>query len=230
MCIPFKLKRRSWYPFIFFGLVLVLLAVVFGVVQQGVISKDKSFEAVISALGIAAGFTHFLYSQYFEQTRLFHDLAQEFNKRYDRLNGRLNCIRKAKCIPDEKTKEGEDARNCLFDYFNLCGEEYLYFHAGHIDPHVWVSWCVGMSDFAKAEHIKQLWEEELRRPSYYGFDLKKVIETAEKATQAHGESQPKTMGDRVETEAKENHPKAPSSNQRSVPSKKSSSRNKKHNS
>ena len=184
MNFPFKLKKRNWYPFIFLGLVIGLLALVFWFIHLELICADKSFEAVISALGIAAGFTHFLYSQYLEQTRLFRELAQDFINRYDRLNGRLNSIHDEGTIPKEGP-ERRKALNCLYDYFNLCAEEYLYFHAGHIDPHVWVSWCVGMSDFAKIEVIKELWEKELKRPSYYGFDLARVLKTAESAIEKH---------------------------------------------
>ncbi len=176
---PFKLIRRRYYPVIFILLCICLGAGIGGCKAIGWIDNNQLFGASISALGIAAGFTHFLYSSYMEQTKLFHALAREFNDRYDKLNEHLNHILEQKALPPDLSGERTKAIDHLFDYFNLCAEEYLYFQAGHIDPKVWVSWCVGMKDFAEVADIAKLWREELKRPSYYGFDLDEVIETAE---------------------------------------------------
>lgn len=176
---PFKLIRRRYYPAIFALLGIILGACVWGCRAVGWIDDAHLFEASISALGIAAGFTHFLYSSYMEQTKLFHELAREFNDRYDKLNEHLNDMRDQKEIPSGPSEKRTKAIGHLFDYFNLCAEEFLYFQAGHIDPNVWIAWCVGMKDFADVEEIAKLWRKELKRPSYYGFDLDKVIKTAE---------------------------------------------------
>lgn len=62
-------------------------------------------------------------------------------------------------------------RQVLFDYFNLCAEEYLYHKSGFIDSDVWTSWIHGMRVFAAAPRIRSLWEAELNAGSYYGFTL-----------------------------------------------------------
>lgn len=62
-------------------------------------------------------------------------------------------------------------KQVLFDYFNLCAEEYLYYKTGFIDEEVWASWLRGMGAFAKVEHIRSLWQAELEAGSYYGFTL-----------------------------------------------------------
>jgi hypothetical protein len=58
----------------------------------------------------------------------------------------------------------------LIDYFNLCGEEYLYYRLGYIFPEVWQAWYNGMLSFYKKNpRIRALWEQELETGSYYGL-------------------------------------------------------------
>lgn len=109
----------------------------------------------------------FLYSQHLQQSRLFKQLFTEFNGRYDKLNQPLNEIRDR---PSGALLNPED-RKVLFDYFNLCTEQYLFFRAGYIDKNVWGSWCNGMSQFTEDPEIRELWEAELKSNSYYGFTL-----------------------------------------------------------
>ena len=57
----------------------------------------------------------------------------------------------------------------LFNYFNLCGEEYLYYKRGFIYPEVWQAWKNGMRLFRKNPRIKNLWDADLETGSYYGL-------------------------------------------------------------
>jgi len=57
--------------------------------------------------------------------------------------------------------------NTLFDYFNLCAEEYMFYEAGYIDERVWQAWLRGMCYFAGDEAVRRLWESEIRSCSYY---------------------------------------------------------------
>jgi hypothetical protein len=59
----------------------------------------------------------------------------------------------------------------LYDYFNLCSEEYLMKKKGYIYPEVWEAWCKGIQDFLKHERIKMLWDKEMKTGSYYGMKL-----------------------------------------------------------
>ncbi len=59
----------------------------------------------------------------------------------------------------------------LYDYFNLCAEEYMYFNAGCIDSRVWLAWINGMRHFAGDPEILEIWNQELESDSYYGFSL-----------------------------------------------------------
>ena len=102
-----------------------------------------------------------------EQTRLFKELFTEFNKRYDGLNEGLNTI-----IAEDQEKElSRDQIDLLYNYFNLCGEEYLFYKQGFIYPEVWKAWCNGMKIFTKDKRIRDLWEKEAQTDSYYGLNF-----------------------------------------------------------
>jgi len=117
------------------------------------------------------GFVAFLYTQHLQQSRLFKELFTEFNQRYNELNEGLNDIRGR---PEGAPLKPEDTKT-LFDYFNLCGEEFLFFRAGYIDLDVWRSWCHGMQEFMNDPEIRRLWEDELKSGSYYGFTLDEPV-------------------------------------------------------
>ncbi len=121
-------------------------------------------------VAMLAGLTGFLYSRHSAQLTLFRELFREFNSRYDKLNDPLNEILKRE--PGQKLTS-DDAK-ILFDYFNLCAEEYMYFHAGFIDARIWKAWTKGMLQFAKDPEIRVLWHEEIASESYYGFELSLV--------------------------------------------------------
>ena len=95
------------------------------------------------------------------------DLFRQFNERYDKLNDKLNAI----ATQSPETMLTLEQKQVLFDYFNLCGEEWLYFKAGYIDPAVWEAWREGMRFFLRAPDIRRLWTAELDGGSYYGFSI-----------------------------------------------------------
>jgi hypothetical protein len=162
----FSLGKRSRYPVIF----LVTVAALFmGIVLF--VPANKQPDLYVPAVAAAASFAYFLYSQHLQETRLFFDLFRQFNERYDSLNEDLNRIFNES---NSAFLTAQD-RQILFDYFNLCGEEFLYYDSGFIDPKVWGSWRNGMQHFAKAPHIQELWREELSNGSYYGFKIEAIM-------------------------------------------------------
>jgi hypothetical protein len=160
----FRLSNRRWYPALF-----VLLCAGFLSAAYLLGAKELKIEWVISGLGGAGGLTTFLYAQHLQETRLFTELFQAFNQRYNNLNQRLNAIAESAGI-----EIGSEDRQVLFDYFNLCGEEYLYFRAGYIDGSAWQSWVRGMKVFADVPAIRKIWQFELESGSYYGFSLREL--------------------------------------------------------
>lgn len=162
MRTPFSLRRRSWYPWVFAATSLAATAGLYAWKRD-----NLAADMTISVLGAIAGFFHFLYSQHETNTGRFVTLFKDFNVRFDGLNDRLNQLR-AKGTGEVLTLS---ERQCLYDYFNLCAEEYLYFNAGYIDCEVWASWLRGMAYFAGNQEIRRIWASELTQDSYYGFSL-----------------------------------------------------------
>ena len=98
---------------------------------------------------------------------LFRQIFAECNKRYDDMNEKLNAIVKG---PEDQELQSKE-KDTLYDYFNLCGEEYLYYKLGYIFPPVWKAWYNGMKYFIKNQRIAAVWTEEKKSDSYYGLSL-----------------------------------------------------------
>ena len=136
---------------------------VFVVSMPVAILKWKIFAAIVAG---AFAFAFSVQKQKLEETKLFKDLFEHFNKRYDQMNDDLNHIYQQ----PPHLRLTDDERRKLFKYFNLCGEECLYFEKGFIYPEVWRAWENAMKFFQKNPRIKNLWDEELKNnESYYGL-------------------------------------------------------------
>ncbi len=171
----YHLKNHRSYP-IWFLLVAVL--VITTAVRFPHYFGEKRLEIVGAILGAAAGAVYFFYSRHLSQTQFFHTLFTAFNERYDKLNGALDKIR-AKRSGSELLSTEE--KHVLYDYFNLCAEEHLYYEAGFIDKRVWKAWCEGMAYFYKVQSIGELWEIDIKEnKSFYGFDLVEIRRLAKK--------------------------------------------------
>jgi hypothetical protein len=158
----FHLRRRTWYPWLFIGLAIVANAAGYALLQPA-----KPVDLFILITGAVAGFVHFLYSQDHKETQLFVALFKDFNERYDKLNEKLNAI----VSRGKETPLSPENVRTLYDYFNLCAEEHLYYASGYIDHEVWLAWVHGMKYFAKDAEIRKLWEAEVSSGSYYSFNL-----------------------------------------------------------
>jgi hypothetical protein len=170
----FYLGRRSSFPWVFIVAVLVFFLVLWFASylflsrgDVGSVQPRTAFELLVVAVGAAAAFVHFLYTQHYQGTQMFVSLFEKFNKRYDDLNEKLNDI----LSRDTGSPFGEGQVNTLYDYFNLCAEEHLFYESGYIDERVWQAWLRGMKYFAKDSGIRLLWEREIASGSYYQFNL-----------------------------------------------------------
>jgi hypothetical protein len=154
-----RLRNRRWYPFIF----LICLAA--PIVAWFRFASGRRPELLISAIGAIGGFFYFLYTQHLNETKLFKELFIEFNLRYDNLKDGLNAI----LFGPTEGLLSSDEREELFNFFNLCAEEYFFYKAGYIDRDVWRSWYRGMGIFFAHPRIGTLWEQDCKADSYYGF-------------------------------------------------------------
>jgi len=160
------------------------LLLVVGLYLATLINPEKTTERWQVFGGIVAGvlsLTYFIQKQKLEELNLFKEIFAGFNARYDKMNEALNRI----LTGDPNIELSKSECDTLYNYFNLCGEEYLYFSLGYIYPEVWRAWCNGMKIFRRNSRIKCEWDKELETGSYYGLnfiDEKKAEQDGESPT------------------------------------------------
>ena len=128
------------------------------------------WKILLPFVGGAISLIYIIEKQQLDEALLFKQLFYDFNKRYDDLNEELKKIK-----DDSNIELTETEKFLLSDYFNLCGEEYLFYKNGYIYPEVWESWVNGMRIFLKIEKIKVEWMNEFKTNSYYGLDIEKEV-------------------------------------------------------
>jgi len=147
----------------------VALALLPFALAVGFLLKFRAWKEWAAVIGVPATFLAVVQKQKTEELKLFKDLFTEFNERYHVINGKIHDIPKTSIdVPFSRAE-----RDLLFKYFNLCGEEYLFYEQGYIYPTVWDAWYNGMKIFRRENpRIREFWDEELRTNSYYelGFD------------------------------------------------------------
>jgi hypothetical protein len=158
------IKAKHWVLRHYLWVALTLLVVA---LAAALLLHPDKVEHWLAIIAVPAVFVVTMQKQKTEELQLFKSLFTEFNSRYDELNDQLNAIRDEASEKDLEKKE----RDMLFDYFNLCGEEYLFFKQGYIYPEVWRAWYNGMNIFRQNERIKRLWDRELKTGSYYGLNF-----------------------------------------------------------
>jgi len=127
--------------------------------------KQLSFIDLAPFLAVVLSGFYFLQKQKLEELKLFKELFESLNARYDEMNSQLDDIVAAR--GDHLTK---DEMRILSDYFNLCAEEYLYFRKGYIYPEVWKAWQNGISFYLDNPRIQTFWKEERVNQSHYGLE------------------------------------------------------------
>ncbi len=152
------------------NLVVVIIAIVLiiaGICSWVVIGEDLGWKIMLASSSGSLSFFYFFQKQKLDEIRLMKELITDFNSRYDNLNKELNDILR-KGDEEPSLELDQNARATLYDYFNLCAEEYLFKELGSIDPEVWKAWYRGMEMYFKDRRICELWEQE-EKGSYYGF-------------------------------------------------------------
>lgn len=155
----------AWAPLSAVFILIVLWVVGF---------RDGS--VLVSIVGAFLAGAYFMQRQRLEEVRLFKDLFTDFNERYDNLNEALNGILER---PNGTPLAAQDV-HVLYDYFNLCAEEYLFFNQGYIPRTVWNAWTHGMAIYAADDRVRALWLKELETGSYYGFPSKLIADAPDR--------------------------------------------------
>lgn len=154
---------KFWFFSNYWWIILLVMAVATCIMWVA----ENSIASIVSVVGLALPMLYFLQKQKLEEMRLFRDLFKEFNERYDAMNERLAEIRG---ITEGELNDSE--KKLLIDYFNLCGEEYLYYRQGYIPPEVWDAWALGMKEIIDCPRVSDLWFVESASGSYYQLPLK----------------------------------------------------------
>lgn len=88
-----------------------------------------------------------------ENDRIFKDLFNEFNSKYDKdINNLFNKLR----INEQEFDPINDTL-LIIDYINLCSKEYLWYKKGRIPEDVWESWKNGMIANFKIKPVKNIY-------------------------------------------------------------------------
>ena len=139
-----------------------------GIVSIAIWVPGQRVSLIGSILAAALAFCYFAQQQKLAEMSLFKELFTEFNERYDNLD---ECLRRI-AISGKMSGEGDD--KAIIAYFNLCGEEYLFFLEGYIHRDVWRAWCAGMLWYIEREPFRVMWNEEESTNSYYGLSLNAI--------------------------------------------------------
>lgn len=160
-----------------YHVVIVLTVVIVSVLLSvWLYAGGDDWKLFLPVMGGAFSLVYVIEKQQLEEAKLFKELFVQFNERYDELNEDLNRIKaNGQISPND--------RDTLNDYFNLCGEEYLFYRQGYIYPEVWKSWVLGMKMFYDSEAIRPIWLGELKSGSYYGLDVEREVKRIHSAPQ-----------------------------------------------
>jgi hypothetical protein len=87
------------------------------------------------------------------------------------------------CVRNQDVALTANERETLDQYFNLCAEEYLFWHEGRILRRVWQSWCLGMLSYLNRPLIGEFWQDQQGGDSYYGLTTPLIRDGAEVAVE-----------------------------------------------
>lgn len=155
--------RFKYWLFDYYWLLICLFVVIAIVVLLG---REESISTFATIVGTLLSAAYFLQKQKLEETRLFREIFKECNARYDLMNEELELI----AHKDPKILNPAE-HGKVIDYLNLCGEEYLYYKLGYIEPSVWYAWQNGMKSIVSAPSIRAIWDQEKATGSYYDLPL-----------------------------------------------------------
>ena len=150
----------------YYWIALFLILLVISVKCCGILDFD--WKLAVTILGGILWSVYLVQKQKLDEIHLFKELFTKFNARYSDLNEALNQILQGDDEQELTTKEIDK----LYDYFNLCGEEYFFYEQGYIPSKVWKAWSNGIKIFLQNKRIRKVWKNEVRTDSYYGLSLK----------------------------------------------------------
>lgn len=166
--------------------VLIALLVLALFMTLGVATKENRNEKVdwLAAIVAAAAALLSLNQHAIEHDRARRKLFSSYNKRYNKMNEGLNEIL-AQSKQSTSAELRTEQKDKLFDYFNLCAEEYLSYSDGYVDERVWKAWCNGLLYYVDTDHrictlFQKETEPECANISYYGLCMDVIRKNTQK--------------------------------------------------
>lgn len=157
------------------------------------------YEDFFTVLAIFLTITVTIYFEKVNKRKIQYDIAHTFNERYDKLNEKLYRIIEG--LPFYEIHKNEDLikklnlktlveeidfnkKLIIYDYLNLCAEEYYWFKKGVLNTNIWINWNRGISllleRLIEDEYIRKIIYEEYEnnkdKDSYYGFFKTELME------------------------------------------------------
>src|SRR5260370_17869008 len=156
---PLRDRRSVWR---WGAAATIILGLVYLVTSSGYRSGRLLLVIAIGGLWALAIYLH---GQHAADARLVKELLTEFNDRYDKLGTDLQFAVSTRG-DFEKETELKFVR-----YFNLCAEELLFWRARYIYDPVLKPWENGMKQYGRDRRVVDLWKNEEKTDSYYGFQF-----------------------------------------------------------
>ena len=165
-------NRIKWFIQGYYFSIVSIMFVILIILAVILYANSADWKILLTLGGGLISFVYFIQKQQLDEAKFINELFVQFNQRYACLNDKLSHIIENK----EGFKELQSGEiDTLNKYFNLCGEEFLFYQKGYIYKEVWRSWVAGMKYYYDSKRINDFWATELNSESYYGLDISKEI-------------------------------------------------------
>lgn len=155
---------HHWFYERYWWLLLVLFGVTFCLPLASGALREPFTAAALFGINVAA--FYFAQKQRLADQRLTAELLMHYNRALAERLPKVQAIHgegdAAELLPDQRAD--------LMAYFDLCGQLHLHFTRHHIPPDAWQSWLNRMRIYYYNPRIRRVWDAELKKDIYYGFD------------------------------------------------------------
>lgn len=162
-------------------------------------NSNEHLEPLISVLIAIFSAIFLLQKHNWDKKKIYHELFSDFNRRYDTLNENMNRIKEGKLInminivlESDLSKPDEVqfyTTSVIYDYLNLCGEEYFWAGQKMLHPEIWDNWKKGIEYFINCPIVIKVIKMEIERynsnnrkdkkvDNYYGFLSSDIVNNA----------------------------------------------------
>lgn len=140
-------------------------------------SEAVIISGILGGCGLLITLTYNYKNTQLANHKMQKELFTEFNKRYNDLNDDLNLLSNSSLahftawfLPEDQIR----IKATIYDFFNLCAEEYYWHKKKRIPTKVWISWEKGMNDiYNRSEVIQKMWDEECQNGSHISYYIEK---------------------------------------------------------